>query len=144
MASSVFNGSNLVLKVIQDTGTLEVLGHSTSCSFSLTHDVIDVTTKDSSGYSEAISGMRSFEISFDGLVDYTDEAGGKKNADYLVSMINSRTKVDFTFGTAVSGDQLLSGEGWISSLEISGEQESAVTYSGSITGTGAITISTNS
>jgi len=39
MASSVFNGTNLVLKLIADGGTLEALGYSTSCSMTITHDL---------------------------------------------------------------------------------------------------------
>ncbi len=144
MASTVFNGTDLVLKVIGDGGTLEPLGHSTSCTLSITNDMPEATTKDSAGYAEVISGLRSFEISFDGLVDYTDEAGSSKNVDFLITSINSRTKIDFSFGTAVSGDQLISGEGFISAIEVSGEMESTVTYSGTITGSGALTIATNS
>ena len=143
MASTVFNGTDLVLKIIADGGTLEPLGHSTSCSLSITNDLPEATTKDSGGYAEVIAGLRSFEISFDGLVDYTDEANAKTNADGIISLVNSRSKIDFSFGTAVSGDQLISGEGFISSIEVSSEMESAVTYSGTITGTGALTLATN-
>ena len=142
MASTVFNGTDLVLKFIEDGGTLEPLGHSTSCSMTITHDLPDATTKDSSGFSEVISGLRSFEISFDGLVDYTDD-GTAQNADTIIALITGRNKIDFTFGTATSGDQLISGEGFIASLEISAEMESAVTYSGSITGTGSLTVADN-
>lgn len=142
MASTVFNGTDLVLKFIADGGTLEPLGHSTSCSLTITHDLPDATTKDSGGYAEVISGLRSFEISFDGLVDYTDD-GTSQNADTIALLINGRNKVDFSFGTATSGDQLITGEGFISSLEVSAEMESAVTYSGSITGTGSLTFADN-
>ncbi len=144
MASTVFNGTDLVLKVIADGGTLEPIGHSTSCTLSITNDMPEATTKDSGAYAEVIAGLRSFEISFDGLVDYTDEAGGKKNADGLITFVNSRSKIDFSFGTATSGDQIITGEGFVSSIEVTGEMESAVTYSGTITGTGALTVATNS
>lgn len=144
MASTVFNGTDLVLKLVADGGTLEPLGHSTSCSMTINHDLPEATSKDSAGYSEVISGLRSFEVSFDGLVDYTDEGSSKTNADGIITLVNNRSKIDFTFGTAVSGDQLITGEGFISSIEVSAEMESAVSYSGTITGTGAITISTNS
>lgn len=143
MASTVFNGTDLVLKFIADGGTLEPLGHSTSCSMSITHDLPDATTKDSGGFSEVISGLRSFEISFDGLVDYTDEGNSKQNVDTILALITGRNKVDFSFGTATVGDEVISGEGFIASLEISAEMESSVTYSGTITGTGSLTVATN-
>lgn len=139
MASTVFNGTNLVLKAIADGGTLATIGHTTSCSMSITQDLPDATTKDSSGYAENIGGLRSFEISFDGLVDYTDS----QNAAEFINHIKDRDKLDFSFGTAASGDQLIEGECRVASIEVSGEMESAVTYSGTLTGTGALTISTN-
>ena len=140
MASTVFNGTNLVLKAIEDGGTLATIGHTTSCTLSMSVDLPDATSKDSGGYAENINGLRSFEISFDGLVDYTDA----QNAAEFITHINSRDKLDFTFGTAATGDQLITGECRVSSIEVSAEMESAVTYSGTLVGTGAITLSTNS
>jgi hypothetical protein len=51
--------------------------------------------------------------------------------------------VDWSFGTAASGDTIYEGEGFISAIEVSAEMESPVSYSGTITITGAITTSTN-
>jgi predicted secreted protein len=140
MASTVFNGSNLLIKVADDGSSPTTIGHSTSCTISFTNDMADATTKDSSGFSEVIAGLRSAEISFDGLIDYTDgSSGGAEIAHKLLT----RQKCDFTFGTAATGDTVYSGEGFISSCEISGSMEEAVTYSGTITVTGAITESVN-
>ena len=99
----------------------------------------DSTTKDSSGFSEVIPAVRSAEITFDGLMDYTDANGGKEIAHKLLT----RQKCDFSFGTASTGDTIYTGEGFISSCEISGTMEEATTYSGTITVTGAIVESTN-
>lgn len=142
MASSVFNGTNLVLKFAADGGTLEALGHSTSCSMTISQDLPEATTKDSSGFQEVISGLRSAEISFDGLIDYTDNADSLKNVDGIASLITGRNKIDWSFGTAVTGDTIFTGEGFIASLEQSAEMESPATYSGTITVTGAITQAT--
>lgn len=142
MASSVFNGTNLVLKFATDGGTLEALGHSTSCSMTISQDLPEATTKDSSGFQEVISGLRSAEISFDGLIDYTDNADSLKNVDGIASLITGRNKIDWSFGTAVTGDTIFTGEGFIASLEQSAEMESPATYSGTITVTGAITQAT--
>ena len=99
----------------------------------------DATTKDSAGFSEVIAGLVSAEITFDGLMDYTDANGGKEISHKLLT----RQKCDFTFGTAATGDTIYSGEGFISAAEITGSMEEATTYSGTITVTGAITESTN-
>jgi|TARA_R110002020_G_scaffold228882_2_gene439686 predicted secreted protein len=135
----VFNGTNLLLKVITDGGTLATVGHTTSCSLSLSNDLPEATTKSSGGFQEVIAGVRSGEISFDGLVAYDDAANAIEMADYLLA----RQKIDFSFGTAETGDAVYSGEGFFSSVEMSAEMESPVTFSGSITVTGAITKSTN-
>jgi len=140
MASTVYNGTNLILSVIADGGTLAAVGHTTSCTISLTNDMADATTKDSSGFSESIAGLISGEISFDGLMDYTDSNGGTELAGFLLG----RTKVDFSYGTTATGDTVYSGEGFLTGLEITGEMESAVSYSGTIQITGTITASVNS
>lgn len=139
MASTVFNGTDLLLKVSSTDGSEANIGHTTSCTISLSADLPEATTKDSAGYQEVIAGLRSGEISFEGLVDYTDSQNAAELADFLLN----RTKLYFEFGTAATGDQLFEGAGFLNSLEVSAEMESPVTYSGSITITGAITTSTN-
>ena len=132
--TSVFNGTNLILSVEGNT-----LGHTTSCSLSLSNDLPEATTKDSNGFQEVIAGVISGEISFDGLIDYSDTANAIELADYLLA----RTQITCVFGTAVTGDAIFTAEGFLSSVEQSAEMESPVSYSGSITLTGAITKSVN-
>ena len=137
--TGVFSGTNLLVKVIADGGTLATIGHTTSCSMSLSHDLPEATTKDSNGYSEFISGVRGGTISFEGLVAYDDSS----NAEEIIGYVTGRNKVDWSFGTAETGDTVYSGEGFISSIEVSAEMESPVSYSGEITITGAITSAAN-
>jgi predicted secreted protein len=140
MASTVYNGTNLLLKFIADGGTLATIGHSTSASLSLSMDAPEATSKDSGGYQEVIAGLRSGEISFEGLVDYTDT----QNVPAMATLMENRSKIDWSFGTTTTGDTVFSGEGFITSIETSGEMESAVTYSGTIVTTGSITTAVNS
>jgi hypothetical protein len=139
MASTVFNGTNLLIKIADDAGSPASIAHTTSCSISFTNDMANATTKDSAGFSEVIPAVRSAEISFYCLMDYTDANGGKEIAHKLLT----RQKCDFSFGTAATGDTVYTGEGFLSSVEVSGAMEEAVTYSGTITVTGAIVESTN-
>ena len=132
--TGVFNGTNLLLKFAADGSAAVTIGHSTSCSLSLSNDLPEATTKDSAGFQEVIAGVKSGEISFEGLVAYDDANNAIQAADLLIA----RTKIDWSFGTAESGDAVYSGEGFLSSVEMSAEIESPVTYSGSITVTGAI------
>ena len=137
--SGVFNGTNLILKVIADGGTLLTIGHTTSCTFSLSNDLPIATTKDSSGFQEVIAGVRSAEITFDGLVDYSDSM----DIDTLLGFVISRQKIDFSFGTAATGDVIYTGEGFLSSVDYTAEMESPVSFSGTITTTGTISSATN-
>jgi len=132
--TGVFNGTNLILTVEGAT-----VGHTTSCSMSLSMDTPEATTKDSNGFSEYIGGVKGGEVSFEGLVAYDDNANAIEFADYLLA----RTQLTCVFGTAETGDAVYTAEGFLSSVEMSAEMEAAVTYSGSITLTGAITKSTN-
>ena len=65
--TGIFNGSILVLKY--NNG---IIGHTTSCSLSLSADTPEATSKDSSGFAEYIPGVMSGEISFEGLIKYDD------------------------------------------------------------------------
>ena len=137
--AGVFNGTNLLLKFAADGTAVAAIGHSTSCSLSLSNDLPEATTKDSAGFQEVIAGVKSGEISFEGLVAYDDANNAIEAADLLLD----RTKIDWTFGTDAVGDNIYKGEGFLSSVEMSAEMESPVTYSGSITVTGAITKEAN-
>lgn len=133
--TNVFNGTNLLLKIEGTT-----LGHTTSCSLSLSNDLPEATTKDSNGFAEHIAGVISGTISFDGLVDYSDT----QNAIELADFVLARTQITCVFGTSVTGDAVYTAEGFLDSVEMSAEMESPVSYSGSITLTGQIVKSTNS
>tara|TARA_R110001632_G_scaffold209525_1_gene334282 strand:+ start:410 stop:817 length:408 start_codon:yes stop_codon:yes gene_type:complete len=132
--TGVFNGTDLILKI---EGT--AVGHTTSCSMSISMDTPEATTKDSAGFSEYIGGVKGGEISFEGLVAYDDTSNVIEMNDYLLA----RTKLTCIFGTTEAGDAIYTAEAFLSSVEMSAEKESAVTYSGSLTITGAIVKSTN-
>lgn len=135
--TGVFNGTDLLLKLTDGTSiaTSTIIGHSTSCSLSLSNDLPEATTKDSNGFQEVIAGVKSGEISFEGLIAYDDDANPVDFADILIA----RRAVTWTFGTADAADTVYTGSGFLSSVEMSAEMESPATYSGSITINGAIT-----
>ncbi len=137
--TGVFNGTNLILKFHSTDGSEAAIGHSTSATLSLSADLPDATTKDSSGYNEVIAGTRTGEISFEGLVAYDDANNAIEAADYLLA----RTKIYWEFGTEASGDDVYSGAGYLNAVEMSAEMENPVSYSGSITVTGSISKATN-
>lgn len=130
--TGVFNGSLLTVKV--DSSKLL---NTTSCTLSLSVDTPEATTKDSGGFQDLIAGVKSGEISFEGLVAY-DSGTGVQIGDISDELI-AGTKVTWEFSTDVSGDDKYSGEGFLTSIEITADMESPVSYSGTIATTGAIT-----
>lgn len=130
--SGIFNGSLLSIKVDGN----KIL-NSTSCSLSLSADTPEATTKDSGGFQDLIVGVKSGEISFEGLVAY-DSGSGSQIGDISDELI-SGAQVTWEFSTDVSGDDKYSGSGFISSIEITADMESPVSYSGTIVTTGTIT-----
>ena len=142
--TGVFNGTSLVVLV----GT-KVVGHATSCSLSLSADLPDSTTKQSGGWADHITGLRSWTLSTDGLatVEPNPDASYYTTGD-LMSAISNRTLVTVKFTTVsgttpVTGDLIWSGSAYIESMDISADMEAPVTYSVSFTGVGVLDQDTN-
>ena len=140
---AIFNGTDLILKVSPSStaGTPDTpvkLMHSQNVSLSMNVDTIDISTKDSAGWRDLLGGQKSFSLSADGLMDFSATAGDTDVAELFDQMMD-RTAVDFTFALATPAGYTITGDGFITSLEISGGTEDAPTYSVSIEGTGTLT-----
>lgn len=136
---AIFNGTDLILKVSPSSGGAEAkLMHSQNVSLSMNVDPIDISTKDSAGFRDLIGGQKSFSLSADGLMDFQATAGDTDVAELFDQMMN-RTAVDFTFALSVPAGYTITGDGFITSLEVTGGTEDAPTYSCTIEGSGAIT-----
>lgn len=132
---ALINGTNLVIKV----GGVPIL-KATTASLELSVDMPDATTKDSAGWAEFFAGVRSWTLSSDGLIDYATSANVE--TDELVAMLIARSTVSVSFGTSTSGDMLLSGNAYVSSISQTADMESPSGFSVSFQGTGALTQST--
>ena len=128
-----FNATNLVLKC---SGT--IVAHTTSSTLNINQDLPDATTKDSSGWSENISGLRDWSIDVEGLTDYSASFG----ADELADLILNRTTCTVEFGTGTTGDTKFSGTVNLASLTQDAPLEDVASFSGSLTGTGELTKAT--
>ena len=139
-SSGLMNGTTIVLSIKDaDGGTYSPIGHATSSSISYSLDTPDATSKDSSGYREVIAGVRSLDMSFDGFVAYDDPT----SIEELMVFINNRTKVNCKFATAITGDVVYSCDGFLTSIDYTADSESPVTYSGTFSSTGSVSIGTN-
>ena len=133
-----------LLKVYRDTGssTFVALGHATTNSFSASHSPRSITSQDSGGNDESLEGLRSYSISVSGFVADDATEGVAEYLDALISN-SDRGAITWQYTTNVTGDRLISGDGWIESIEKSnGGPEETATFNISIKVTGAITATT--
>ena len=137
MTTGTFNGTNLIVKWGD-----KAIGHTTSCTLSLTADLPDATTKDSAGWAQHIQGLRSGTISVDGLVDYSDDGTTKQGAVGMADLIINRTSVSLYFGTETVGDTIYTCTASLGDFEQSAEMEAPVSFSGTFVINGAITKAT--
>jgi TP901-1 family phage major tail protein len=135
---ALINGTDLILKVGTSDSTEVIVAHATNCSLELSMDERDITSKDSAGWKEIAGGLRNWSISTDALYDATDLGATKTDFVALFDLVDARTKiyVEFTILSPATGDYIYTGEGYVTSLSLSGGVEDTATYSCSITGTG--------
>lgn len=108
----------------------------TECSISLSREVADISTKDSTNnYKEVIPRQKSGSISFSIL---HDEAA-TYNAQDLWTLFDNGTESTVTFTTGTTGDYEFSAAAYLSSLEMNAGTEDNVTLSGTFELTGDIT-----
>lgn len=129
-----FNGS--LIKILVGASAIEDLEE---CTLTIDGETIDVTTKDSSGWTERLHGVKSWSMSGSGIIDWAATEGADEIYDDLVA----GTFATFKFGgSAVSGHSEISGSGLYTNLEISAPKEDKVSFSFSIEGSGQLTKTT--
>lgn len=132
------NGNNIA---VQLEG--KAIGHTTSGTMNFETDTPEATNKNSGGFREIIAGVKSAEVSFDGMVDPTDDGTTFQGVKYLTNAWVNGTQLTVIFGTGTTGEEIYTFEGYISNLELTSEANQPATYSGTITSTGAIVPSDN-
>lgn len=137
--TEVMNATDVILQISEDSGTsYDTIGKCTSCSLTVSRDVRDITTKDSSAWRELLTGLKSWSLSGEGLVTYNTETDIDKPND-LYTLLNNGTKIKVKFGTTNAGDYDYTGDCYITSYEQEAGVEDNNTYSFSLEGTGALT-----
>lgn len=113
------------------------IANCTDASISITHDLRDITTKDSAGWRELNEGLRSYNISASAL--YETDANNDFQSLYD-TYVDTRTLIYWKLAETASGGIVLSGSGYISSIELtSAGSEDNVAFSLTIEGDGEIT-----
>ena len=135
-----FNGTLITVTVDGDA-----IGHVTSHTIDYSVNTPDASSKDSLGHQEIIAGQRSGTLSFDALVVYDDDTAADKTGffDLFNDGYLSRTQFELVYGTAESGDSIITQSAFLTSLSQNAGNEETVTYSGSFSFTGAPVVSQN-
>ena len=110
----------------------EVMAHATSASLSVSMDLRDSTTKFSSGWSESLGGLKSWEMSGDAFVDIA--ATNASMADCFDALIaGAAVAAVFTVDS-----ETYTGSAFITSVSADAGVEENTTFSVSLTGTAAL------
>lgn len=136
-------GNNLLLQIVTSTSSADTpvrLAHAESAGLTMNRDMPESTSIDSNQAKEVLPGMKSYELSFDGKVDFaavSSRQADKEIGDFLVA----GTLLEWSFGEAAN---VWTGTGYVQSYNPSGTRNNVATYSGSIMVTGDITTYTRS
>lgn len=135
---AIVNATDVVVKINTTAGSApsDVLLHCTSASLAISRDLRDSTTKASGGWQKNLPGLKSWEISGDGFVDFD---GTMDTKDLITEMISATPEVEVSFGVAGSG--VYTGQAIITSISIDAGVEENATYSISLQGTEDLAIS---
>jgi predicted secreted protein len=123
------------------TGSITKIAELREWTISAEMSEIDATSHDSSGQREIIAGIRSWSGSAEYLF-----ASTAATQTQLHDLLVGGTKTDFEFypiGTS-SGFPTYSGEGYMTSWELTGPNEDAIAANVSFVGTDTLTQSTSS
>jgi len=131
--------SGITFLFIPNTGTDAVPIYTTAMaggrSATLTMEMgqIDITTKDSAGWSESLPSTKSWSMDFDNLLTESDAAFTK-----LKTAIT--TAITWKFQIKTPAASTYTGTGILTSMKLEGGYEDALKISGTVKGTGILTI----
>jgi predicted secreted protein len=141
MATKI-NGTNIVLYQYEGT-TSTPFAAATNCTFQSTVDQTEITSLDSGSYKEFKNAQITWQITCDGMITIG-------NYDYKTLLLKMQTRVPIVVkfvvnndngGTTVYGNTVFTGTTNIISVNLTGPVENVSTYSVTLQGTGAYTIS---
>jgi TP901-1 family phage major tail protein len=133
---AIVNATDVVLSIDTGAGSSYVkILHATSANLTINREMRDSTTKDSSGWSESLAGLKSWELSGDGFVDFDNSGTGIETDELITQMIAAAPTVTVEFGNS---EKTYTGSAFITSISLDAGVEENATYSISLQGTGAL------
>jgi len=142
MASTGITNGTLIAIYKDVAGTLTKIANATSNDFSISKDMIETTNKDSAGAKEYIAGEYGYTMSVEGMFEEDASVGASISWKEIITDLIAGTSVTIVMTSNVSGDLKLSGAAFFSELNLTAPQNDVATFTASIQGTGALTVST--
>lgn len=125
------------------------IAKATSFTFEINKSEIDVSNLDSNSWNQKLVDNKDWSMSFDGLVTRNTITGtsysemtGTTHIDFdnlLQEVKTNDDAVTVALVSRITGDKYETGLGFITALSATGSVGAAMTYSGTISGTGALT-----
>ena len=118
-----------------------VFGVATSYGLNINKSMVDVTSLISGGWKEQYPDYKDWSVDFEGLVSRTT-GDNSRGYDYLVMDIKRDASIVIAIKPNFASNKYEEGVGFISKIALKGGKDGAVTFSGSVTGTGPLTTKT--
>jgi TP901-1 family phage major tail protein len=142
MAYEIINGSKVLLKFSDSSGSEDIVACSTSCVVNINQDFDSVVCKDTNtSWQQNIPKTKSWDMSVDAL--YAITTTGKNWADVVDLILNSKKVYVVVEAGNGTGSMTLSGTGYIESTSLTANADENATFSASIKGDGALTSQVN-
>jgi predicted secreted protein len=142
MASTGITNGTLIAIYKEVSGTLTKIANASSNDFSITKDMIETTNKDSAGAKEYIAGEYGYTMSVEGMFEEDASVGASISWKEILTDLIAGTSVTIVMTSNISGDIKLSGAAFFSDLNLTAPRNDVATFTASIQGTGALTVST--
>lgn len=126
-------GVDVLVKVpVGSPAVMTAIGGQSGATLNRSAETIDVTAKDSNGWSESLAGVKSWSIECEGFIAENDTA-----LDALETAFNDGKAV--TVDLALPSGKKYTGQALITDFPFEFPQDDAATFSLTLTGTGALT-----
>lgn len=141
MATTGITNGTLIAIYKDISGTLTKIANATSNDFTITKDMIETTNKDSAGAKEYIAGEYGFTMSVEGMFEEDASVGALISWKEMITDLLAGTIVTIVMTSNVTGDIKLSGSALFNDLKLTAPQNAVSTFTASIQGTSALTVS---
>jgi predicted secreted protein len=142
MASAGKLSGNVFGLYINVDGAMRLIAASTGSGFTLTRQVIDVTSKDNAGARAVLMAGESVDFTFNGILSFDQTDVTTHGYDKMLDAAHAATLCIARWSTNVVGDKYLQCSVYISSISGDAPVNAAGTYTVNFTSTGAITVGT--